>query len=446
MGWWPMPDGWWLAFLLLILFEVGYFIRSALHTVLALKIRKQIHVMNESWTFGICTTRDIDILHNHMNNARYLREMDFGRFEFFGRSRLFKTLMDRGAQVMVAATTIRYRKPIFVFSPYRLVSKLLYWEDRSLYMEQRFETLHDNFVRATAIVKVGLVGMTAEDLVNLTAGENVICPPPPSYLVSWISYNKQNSQSLKGTASPRRYLHEGLSDPFKDQTSSSDASPMSDVYGQHLPVKPLQDEKGVCQDQQSQVKVADSNIIQDSGFTQVVKKRSASAGNYDSSGRETTDHFHKDESVIQKSISVKVSPAPEEETLHSIKDVRNLKIKKDTLSSETNTNAKENNIDSPQDATLAANSSAIHSTSTESVPKSARADIRVSETNQDVSDGTRTTSNDLDHNSRSSSTASSRPDIGDAIPSNIEAKIDAPRVVLPHITSGHEQVSPAMFL
>lgn len=32
---------------------------------------------------GLCTTQDVDIFIRHMNNARYVRELDFARFHFY---------------------------------------------------------------------------------------------------------------------------------------------------------------------------------------------------------------------------------------------------------------------------------------------------------------------------------------------------------------------------
>lgn len=73
---------------------------------------------------GICTTRDIDFLLNHINNARYLRAMDFGRVDHFTRARLLSGLGGKKVQVLVAASTIRYRKPVYLFMPYRLESQV----------------------------------------------------------------------------------------------------------------------------------------------------------------------------------------------------------------------------------------------------------------------------------------------------------------------------------
>ena len=39
------------------------------------------------------------------------------------------------------------------FEPTQVVTKLRFWDERSLYFEQRFVSLHDGFVRAIATCK-----------------------------------------------------------------------------------------------------------------------------------------------------------------------------------------------------------------------------------------------------------------------------------------------------
>lgn len=41
---------------------------------------------------GICTSQDVDIFIRHMNNARYLRELDFARFHYYALSGLYEEI------------------------------------------------------------------------------------------------------------------------------------------------------------------------------------------------------------------------------------------------------------------------------------------------------------------------------------------------------------------
>lgn len=56
----------------------------------------------------------------HMNNSRYLREYDFARFDYLMRTGLLDEIMRKGGNFPVAAATIRYRQPLWMFSLYKV--------------------------------------------------------------------------------------------------------------------------------------------------------------------------------------------------------------------------------------------------------------------------------------------------------------------------------------
>ena len=49
-------------------------------------------------------------------------------------------------------------RSIDAFVPFKVVTRLIFWDERSLYFEQSFVSLHDGFVRAVAICKNTVVG------------------------------------------------------------------------------------------------------------------------------------------------------------------------------------------------------------------------------------------------------------------------------------------------
>ena len=60
---------------------------------LAARFRKPLDVTGEAVIKSICWTTDIDYF-LHMNNAKYLKELDFARFDYYFRTglwELFKT-------------------------------------------------------------------------------------------------------------------------------------------------------------------------------------------------------------------------------------------------------------------------------------------------------------------------------------------------------------------
>ncbi|XP_050685758.1 protein THEM6-like isoform X2 [Eriocheir sinensis] len=182
---------------ILVSIEFGYFVKVIIHGISAKLFLSKVHPLKSSNIYGLCTTRDIDFMLNHINNGRYLRAMDFGRLDHCIRSGIFKTVYETKSKLLVAASTIRYRKPVYLFVPYRLQSQIVYWDEKNVYYRQDFVTLHDNFLRATAYVKLAVLGLQTEELFSLVTSESVTLPEAPNDLISWINYNKLNSESIK---------------------------------------------------------------------------------------------------------------------------------------------------------------------------------------------------------------------------------------------------------
>ncbi|KAA0194415.1 hypothetical protein HAZT_HAZT010422 [Hyalella azteca] len=114
----------------------------------------------------IVTTRDIDVFLTHLNNSRFLRAMDFGRFDHIFRGRISAALTKTKSNALVSSSVIRYRKPLYIFLPYAIDTGVVYWDDRSVYYRQDVRTLHDNFVRGTAYLKVTMIGASPADLLE----------------------------------------------------------------------------------------------------------------------------------------------------------------------------------------------------------------------------------------------------------------------------------------
>jgi hypothetical protein len=73
---------------------------------------------------GVCITTDVDTLLYHMNNARYLRELDFARVDFYERTGLYRKIRQKGGAVVQGACTIRYRRFVRPFSVFKITSKV----------------------------------------------------------------------------------------------------------------------------------------------------------------------------------------------------------------------------------------------------------------------------------------------------------------------------------
>ncbi len=76
----------------------------------------------------------------HLNNGRYLTFMDLGRMHLLAQIGLLRELPRRRWAPVLSAVEISFIRPIQPFQKFDLVTRLLTWDEKYFYMEQRFET------------------------------------------------------------------------------------------------------------------------------------------------------------------------------------------------------------------------------------------------------------------------------------------------------------------
>ncbi|XP_049808460.1 protein THEM6 [Schistocerca nitens] len=174
-----------ILLMLYVLFDVGYFIRIAFVIAVGRLFQRKVKVLESTSTYGMVTTQDVDIFLRFMNNARYVRELDFARFHFYDRTGLYSEIVRRKGHALQGATTVRYRRIMPLLTVYRIDTKLIYWDEKSIYLEQQFVTPRDGFVRAVVLSRQNVVGTDARvmmrDLTHCDAP-----PPPPKDLELWL--------------------------------------------------------------------------------------------------------------------------------------------------------------------------------------------------------------------------------------------------------------------
>ena len=80
---------------------------------------------------------DLDLMF-HANNARYLREADFARFEWLHKSGLFHACWFNGLSVVTASQTIRYRRELPFGCKYTIVTRCTGWDPKAIFLEHLF--------------------------------------------------------------------------------------------------------------------------------------------------------------------------------------------------------------------------------------------------------------------------------------------------------------------
>lgn len=139
---------------------------------------------------------DLD-LNGHMNNGRYLSIMDLGRLDLMVRLRLMKTVLRSKWMPVLSAATIRYRMPLNPFQKFKLETRVVWWDEKWFYMEQKFIIIDpdnhkkDGAVAALAFVKGSFYDrktkttVPSSELVALMNVDPSDIPAQPSYIKSW---------------------------------------------------------------------------------------------------------------------------------------------------------------------------------------------------------------------------------------------------------------------
>jgi len=140
---------------------------------------------------------DIDF-NLHMNNARYLSVMDYGRMHLLARAQILNHVIRSRWMPLVGAVWMTYRRSLPVFARFTLMSRMVCWDERWFYMEQSFTGSEG--LAALGWVK-GLLRSPAGNLdpqkVIETVSPGVVSPPMPESIVMW---NELTREKLQGGA------------------------------------------------------------------------------------------------------------------------------------------------------------------------------------------------------------------------------------------------------
>lgn len=136
---------------------------------------------------------DLDI-NGHMNNGRYFTIMDLGRFDLVLRTGLMKLMMAEKSVPVLGSAKIRFRLPLMPFEPYDLVTRIVGFDDKWAYIEQKFVKVSGTktgAVAAIAILKGSFYShknkttVPTKELLHLI-GHDEPSPALPDYVLKWI--------------------------------------------------------------------------------------------------------------------------------------------------------------------------------------------------------------------------------------------------------------------
>jgi len=124
----------------------------------------------------------------HVNNGRYLTLMDLGRIDLTIRMGLLRPAIRNGWMPVLGGAMIRFQRPLKLWQPYTLRTRLLAWDEKWLYLEQEFASEGKRV--AIAVVK-GLIrgrsGSIPTAEVMRVVGFDLPSPEFPDYLRLWTT-------------------------------------------------------------------------------------------------------------------------------------------------------------------------------------------------------------------------------------------------------------------
>ena len=134
---------------------------------------------------------------------RYFRRCDFGRFKFWITSGIINAMRKSNCRITVAASCVRYRRSLELFQKVLLKTRVLAWDEKAFYLEQRFVDV-GGFVYAIVLTKNQVIPANKREafsppgeLVRSVSGQHVQSPTLPEDLDLWIQYNSASSAMMK---------------------------------------------------------------------------------------------------------------------------------------------------------------------------------------------------------------------------------------------------------
>jgi len=122
----------------------------------------------------------------HLNNGRYLTFMDLGRVHLLAQIGLLRLLVRRKWAPVLSAAEMNFIRPLNPFQKFELVTRLLTWDEKYFYIEQRF--ISPGRLHAVGMVKgLFLHGRDRVETEKVLRALNLEIPPPdvPEVVRHW---------------------------------------------------------------------------------------------------------------------------------------------------------------------------------------------------------------------------------------------------------------------
>lgn len=171
------------------------FIRLGTTAIKSLIHQSQGKTLKLTDTGEITLTANVNDIDNflEMNNGRIFTLFDLGRNDFAIRSGLAKKLFQHRWGLVVAGSTIQYRKRVRLFDKVTIKTRIVGIEERWIYVEQSMwvkgvPTCHALLRTGITNIMTGKVIDTAKVLEAI--GEKDVVMPPDEWVQAWADADK----------------------------------------------------------------------------------------------------------------------------------------------------------------------------------------------------------------------------------------------------------------
>lgn len=148
-------------------------------------------------------TYDADLF-RHLSNSKYFKEGDLARFGLVMKCGLWEASFNLGTPIVVASSTIRHRKELPVFKPFKIASRIVGYDDVSVFVEQRFVSISAKTkaedLNALLFVRMQLTNKgRMQHIFEYLGVENKLpqTSPPPYDVLAWLQATTMANDRIK---------------------------------------------------------------------------------------------------------------------------------------------------------------------------------------------------------------------------------------------------------
>ncbi|KAL0892127.1 hypothetical protein ABMA27_015328 [Loxostege sticticalis] len=182
-----------------LLFDIHYFLRTFFTAISSYLFERKCSLIDVTTIYGMCTFQDCDVWFRHIREARLLREIDIARYHFYQRTGIYSRSRQLNIHSLQGCTLTLCHEPIPLFGIYKIRTKLVYWDDSSLFFEHEIVTLHDDRARYFMISRQHALGSTGESTEALLKGLPGLRNRPkcPDNIKEWLHSMQLTSSKLR---------------------------------------------------------------------------------------------------------------------------------------------------------------------------------------------------------------------------------------------------------